>query len=69
MFLDPGQQVGDRHRIELGQRAEQFGVGVEGGDALFRQAEHVGQQGAQGRFDRRLIVPRHWLAFPCCIAA
>src|SRR5215207_2341632 len=34
--LDFGQQAGDGHRIELGQMAEQAGLGGEFGDTIWR---------------------------------
>ena len=38
-----GEQGGDGHGIKLGQRAEQGCVGPEGGDAIGREAEGLGE--------------------------
>ncbi len=51
-ILHLGEKPCDRHRIELGQRAEQLGIAVETGDLRFGQAQNVAQHLAHHGFDR-----------------
>jgi hypothetical protein len=50
-FLEGGEEIGDRQRIELRQCAEQRSSLREAGNAPRQQAQHLGEQRPQRRFD------------------
>ena len=58
-LLDLGEQAGDRHRIELGQGAEERRIVPECCNPRLGETQNVPQAGADGGVDVAVIVRKH----------